>query len=65
MSINWGFIGAGMVAQKALTPAVVTAANAELYAVAAKDLVRAKVLNPVVSYDNYDDLINDPKVDAI
>ena len=65
MSINWGFIGAGMVAQKALTPAVVTAANAELYAVAAKDLVRAKGLNPVVSYDNYDDLINDPKVDAI
>jgi predicted dehydrogenase len=65
MIINWGFIGAGMVAQKALTPAVVSAANAKLYAVAARDLARAKGLNPVVSYDNYDDLINDPKVDAI
>ena len=41
MSINWGFIGAGMVAEKALTPAVRAAGNANLYAVASRDIKRA------------------------
>jgi xylose dehydrogenase (NAD/NADP) len=65
MSINWGFIGAGMVATKALAPAVKAANNANLYAVASSDINRAEALNPTVAYDNYEALIADPKVTAV
>lgn len=65
MSINWGFIGAGVVASKALAPAVRSAGNAKLYAVASRDISKASNLSPERVYDNYDQLINDPKVDAI
>lgn len=65
MSINWGFIGAGVVASKALAPAVRSAGNAKLYAVASRDISKASNLSPERVYDNYDELINDPKVDAI
>lgn len=65
MSINWGFIGAGMVAEKALAPAVRSARGANLYAVASRDIKRAGALKPEVSYDNYEELLNDPKVDAV
>ena len=65
MSINWGFIGAGVVASKALAPAVRSASNANLYAVASRDISKATNLSPERVYDNYDELINDPKVDAI
>ena len=65
MSVNWGFIGAGLVATKALAPAVRSARNANLYAVASRDISRALNLSPSCVYDNYDELINDPKVAAI
>jgi len=65
LSINWGFIGAGVVASKALAPAVRSASNANLYAVASRDISKATNLSPERVYDNYDELINDPKVDAI
>jgi len=65
MSVNWGFIGAGVVATKALAPAVRSARNANLYAVASRDITRALNLSPSCVYDNYDELINDPKVEAI
>jgi D-xylose 1-dehydrogenase (NADP+, D-xylono-1,5-lactone-forming) len=65
VSVNWGFIGAGVVASKALAPAVRSASNANLYAVASRDISKATNLSPGRVYDNYDELINDPKVDAI
>jgi predicted dehydrogenase len=65
MSVNWGFIGAGVVATKALAPAVRSARNANLYAVASRDISKALNLSPSCVYDNYDELINDPKVEAI
>jgi D-xylose 1-dehydrogenase (NADP+, D-xylono-1,5-lactone-forming) len=65
MSINWGFLGAGMVASKALAPAVKAAANANLYAVASKDIKRAQALSPTLTYDNYEALIADPAVTAV
>jgi len=65
MSINWGFLGAGMVATKALAPAVKAANNANLYAVASLDINRAEALNPTVAHDNYEALIADPKVTAV
>ena len=65
MSVNWGFIGAGVVATKALAPALRSARNANLYAVGSRDISRALNLSPSCVYDNYDELINDPKVEAI
>jgi predicted dehydrogenase len=65
MSVNWGFIGAGVVATKALAPALRSARNANLYAVASRDISKALNLSPSCVYDNYDELINDPKVEAI
>jgi len=65
MTINWGFLGAGMVATKALAPAVKAANNANLYAVASLDINRAEALHPTVAYDNYEALIADPKVTAV
>ena len=54
-----------MVAEKGLAPAVRAARGANLYAVASRDIKRAGALKPEVSYDNYEELLNDPKVDAI
>jgi predicted dehydrogenase len=42
-----------------------SARNANLYAVASRDITRALNFSPSCVYDNYDELINDPKVEAI
>ena len=47
MSIRWGFLGAGSIATKALTPAVHGANNATLQAVASRDAIRSQSLEPV------------------
>jgi predicted dehydrogenase len=65
MNTNWGFIGAGNIAKVALGPAVHNAKNATLYAVASRDPLRSAALNPVKVYDSYQDLIDDPDVDAV
>jgi len=68
MSIKWGFIGAGMVASKALAPAVHAASNATLAAVASQDLNRAQALSPARTYhgvESYNQIISDPDIDAI
>jgi len=65
MNTNWGFIGAGNIAKVALGPAVHNAKNATLYAVASRDPLRSAALNPVKVHDSYQDLINDPDVDAV
>jgi predicted dehydrogenase len=65
MSTNWGFIGAGRIATIALGPAVHNAKNAKLYAVASRDPIRSAALNPVKVHHSYQDLIDDPDVDAV
>jgi predicted dehydrogenase len=65
MNTNWGFIGAGNIAKVALGPAVHNAKNATLYAVASRDPLRSAALNPVKVHDSYQDLIEDPDVDAV
>ena len=44
--VRWGFIGAGMIAKKALWPALLNSQVGEIYAVAATDAERAKALSP-------------------
>lgn len=65
MTVRWGFIGAGYVASKAMAPAVHKTPNASLYAVASRDQERSATLEPQVVHRSYQDLINDPLVDAV
>ena len=64
--VRFGFIGAGSIAKKALYPALVNSSISEIYAVAGKDETRAKALSPSGKfYTDYQDLIDDPKVEAV
>ncbi len=65
MTVRWGFIGAGYVASRAMAPAVHLAHGAELYAVASRDAARSADLEPVVVHRSYQELIDDPKIDAV
>jgi predicted dehydrogenase len=65
MSIRWGFIGAGSIATKALSPAVHRASNATLQAVASRDVIRSQSLEPVKVHSTYKDLLDDSDVDAV
>ena len=64
--VRWGFIGAGMIAKKALWPALLKSEVGEIYAVASRDADRAKALSPSGRiYTDYDALLADPNVEAI
>ncbi len=65
MSIRWGFLGAGSIATKALTPAVHAAKNATLQAVASRDVIRSQSLEPVKVHSTYQDLLDDTDIDAV
>jgi predicted dehydrogenase len=65
MSIRWGFLGAGYIATKALRPAVFSAKNAVLHAVASRDVIRSQSLEPIKVHTSYEDLISDPEIDAV
>jgi D-xylose 1-dehydrogenase (NADP+, D-xylono-1,5-lactone-forming) len=65
MSIRWGFLGAGYIATKALTPAVHASKNATLQAVASRDAIRSQSLEPVKVHSTYQDLLDDPDIDAV
>jgi predicted dehydrogenase len=66
VTVRWGFLGAGFIARQALAPAVHAADGAVLQAVAARDLDRARRLDPVGAvYDSYDALLRDDEVDAV
>ncbi|MGH4031211.1 Gfo/Idh/MocA family protein [Actinomycetota bacterium Odt1-20B] len=62
---NWGFLGAGSIAQSSLGPAVHAAQGATLHAVAARDERRARLLKPAKTYESYPDLLADPDVDIV
>ena len=64
--VRWGFIGAGMIAKKALYPALQNSEWGEIYVVALKDAQRAKALSPSGRfYTDYQEIIDDPNVEAI
>ncbi len=65
MTVRWGFIGAGWIAQQAMAPAVHAAGSAVLHAVASRDAGRSGALQPTVVRGTYDELIDDPDVDAV
>ena len=64
--VRWGFVGAGYIAKLALYPALLNSNDGEIYAVGAKDAERGKSLSPSgLVYTDYDELLADPKVEAI
>jgi predicted dehydrogenase len=64
--VRWGFIGAGHIAKSALYPALLNSHDGEIYAVAARDESRAKEISPSgLVYTDYNQLLADPKVEAI
>jgi predicted dehydrogenase len=65
MTVRWGFVGAGWVAGRAMAPAVHAAGNARLEAVASRDPVRSAALEPARVHAAYEDLLDDPDVDAV
>jgi len=65
VTVRWGFIGAGYVANRAMAPAVHAAHGARLQAVASRDPQRSAELEPAVVHERYEDLLDDPSVDAV
>lgn len=69
MTLKWGVLGAGSVAQRRAMPAIHKASDAELHALFSRDAARAKQLatehNATKAYSNVDDLLNDRELDAI
>ena len=45
-TFKWGFVGAGMIAKKALYPAISRSNVGEIYAVASRDADRAMTISP-------------------
>lgn len=65
MSIGWGFLGAGWIAQRAMAPAVHHAPGAHLACVASRDPERSRSLGPTTVHATYDDVLADPGVDIV
>jgi len=65
-TFKWGFVGAGMIAKKALYPAISRSNVGEIYAVASRDADRAMTISPTGKiYTDYDQLFADPAVDGV
>lgn len=67
--VKWGILGAGGIADRRTLPGMLLAENAEIYAVMELDEAAAGNLGMKYRagavYTNEDDLINDPRVDAV
>ena len=65
-TFKWGFVGAGMIAKKALYPAISRSNVGEIHAVASRDADRAMTISPKgLIYTDYDSLFADPAVDGV
>lgn len=69
MHCNWGVIGPGFIATRAVIPAIQQLPNAQVLAVASSNRARAQSIATQFaierSYDDYDQLLADPDINAI
>lgn len=65
MTVNWGFLGAGWIANRATAPAVRAANNAQLFGVASRDRARSAKFEPQNVYDSYQQLLDDPQIEVV
>ena len=67
--VRWGILGAADIAVQWVIPALQRCANAEVVAIASRDLARAQAtaerLGIARAYGSYEDLLADPQVEAI
>lgn len=67
--LRWGVLSTATIARKSLIPAIRAARNAELVAIASRDLSRAAdaaaSISPLRVYGRYEALLSDPAVDAV
>ena len=65
MTVNWGFLGAGWIANRATAPAVRAANNAQLFGVASRDRARSAKFEPQNVYDSYQQLLDDSQIEVV
>ena len=65
MSVKWGFLGAGWIANRAMGPAVQAANNAELFGVASREAARSAKLEPQNVYESYQKLLDDQQIEVV
>ena len=65
MTVKWGFLGAGWIANRATAPAVRAANNAQLFGVASRDRARSAKFEPQNVYDSYQQLLDDPQIEVV
>ena len=67
--IKWGILGTAQIAKTAIIPAIKSLGNSEVYAIASRNLEKAKAFAATFeipkSYGSYDALLADPEIDAI
>lgn len=67
--VNWGVIGTAGIAKGQTIPGMVLAENCSLYAIAGRDIKKAeeyrKLFGFEKAYGNYDELLEDPAVEAV
>src|ERR1700689_2648445 len=67
--IRWGILGVAKIATAKVIPAMQHASNLEVAAIASRDLNKARAaahqLGIPQAYGSYEDLLNDPAIDAI
>ena len=68
--VKWGILGFASIARESFIPALLKADNSEFYALASRSLDKlrqyGKCFNhPVKTYSNYDQLLDDPEIEAV
>lgn len=68
--VNWAVLGCAAIAKSSVIPGIQKAANARLYAISSRG-ASAKLtefkekFNPVKAYTSYEEVLEDPEVDAV
>jgi xylose dehydrogenase (NAD/NADP) len=63
--VRWGFLGSGWLVNARTADALHQAAGAELTACGARDIERALRANPIRAYGSYQEVIDDPDIEAV
>jgi predicted dehydrogenase len=67
--IRWGVLGYARIAQLNVIPAILSATNSELHAIASRDEAKLKEarqrFNPAKTYASYEAALRDPEIDAV
>ena len=67
--VNWGVISCAGIANTAVIPGINAASNATLYAISSRSKQKLEEYSqkhkPVKTYESYDDLLDDPEIDAV